>query len=541
MEHRTLSFRSILPLVLLTCPMVVGRAHAQGFEKAVRAEPFMDGLANVSQVRQNTGRALVVTNATIDPANGADMLLQVVDGQGEVLYDRVIGGPDYHDICKEVVQVDDAYYLAGYTRGIDASDAHTFTAFVIKVDPALNIVRQTNYILPGQEIYANAITVTQDKRLLIAGQVYDGSDLHTCVMKTDTAGNVLWLKQYALANSEVVRCIRELGGGDILLSGSIGLGFELSVPLAFKLGPTGNLKWGRYYNYPPVAPVERSSFDFIRATSVSDVLLAGHTDAKGAGGQDFYLAHIDTSGTPQEVFTYGGPQFEEPYGIDYDQSVGVLMFQGASGSFAPDFQPRGISMRIATQGSLLGATLYGDPALQQPIELYQYTRLDAACGLLSGVRPFPANDVYLTRITGSGASCNATAVTATAMQDTTTTGSFTATVTTLTPQVNTLELGTYTYTNDTLLCRQIVGVEDAAARPHLGIHPNPGEGTFQLDLPAGYRPVTWEVHDAVGRLLYRSRTTTGPITLPDDLPSGLFLIVLRDATGTPLTARYERQ
>lgn len=524
-------------MVLLAAGPLTAQTH---FEKVVNAEPFsIDGMACVSQIQQSTGRGLVVTNATIDPANGADMLLQVIDGDGAVLHDLVIGGPDYHDICKEVVQIGGAYYLAGHTRGIDTAEAHTFTAFVIKVDTALASFRQINYILPGQELYANAITATLDDRLLIAGQVYDGSDFHTCVMKTDTTGTLLWMKQYDMPFSEGVACIRELNGGDLLLSGSVTFGFELSLPLALKLGPTGAMKWGKYYNYPAVSPVERSSFQFIRPTSVSDVLLVGHTDVKGAGGQDFYLAHIDTSGTAHEVFTYGGAQFDEPYGVDYDASTGVLMVQGTSASFDPGFQPQGIGMRIATQGSLLSATLYGDLATQQPIDLHHYTRLDNASGLLSGVREFPANDIYLTRIANNGSDpCNAVAVTPTVMQDTTSTGDFTAVVTTLVPQVNALALSSYHYTDDTLLCAFTAGVADRIMDRGFGIRPNPGEGTLWLDLPAAFHPTLAEVQDGTGRPVHRMRWVAGPLTLPADLPPGLFLITLRATDGTALTERY---
>ncbi|HEX2618248.1 MAG TPA: hypothetical protein VHL57_11945, partial [Flavobacteriales bacterium] len=324
------------------------------FEKIVRADLFsIDGMALVAQAKQSTGRSLLVSNATIEPANGADMLVQVFDARGNVLHDLVIGNLDYHDVCKEVAQLGSAYYLTGFTRSIDTSAAHTFTAFVIKLDTALNFIWQKNYILPGQELYANAITPTMNSQLLIAGQIYDGSDFHTCVMRADTLGNLIWIKQYALDNSEGFTCIRELPGNEIMLSGSITFGFELSVPIVLKLDAQGTPVWGKYFNYPPVSFVERSAFQFIRSISNTEILLAGHTDVMGAGGQDVYVVRIDSSGAVMQAHTYGGDQFEEPYGLNFDQHLGELVVEGATGSFDPQFMPRGMSLRILPNGTLV--------------------------------------------------------------------------------------------------------------------------------------------------------------------------------------------
>ena len=76
------------------------------------------------------------------------------------------------------------------------------------------------------------------------------------------------------------------------MSGSMIFGFELVLPFVCKLNATGDFLWGKYYNYPP-GFVERSSFQFIRVGSMSNIQMAGYTDKFGAGSTDFYVVDID--------------------------------------------------------------------------------------------------------------------------------------------------------------------------------------------------------------------------------------------------------
>ncbi|MBK9196512.1 MAG: hypothetical protein IPO17_16325 [Flavobacteriales bacterium] len=283
--------------ILSACPAL---AQNSSFEKVVPA-PLLsfDAFARAAQVAPDQGRCVFATNALIGQLGDADVLMLRVNGAGDIVQSLTIGdttGQGYHDVAKEVVQSDKHYYVSGYTRAIDTSAAHTFTAFLIKVDTALNFKWQKNYILPGQEMYAEVMTPIGGSDLLVAGKIYDGNDFQSFLMRTDSTGAVQWIKQYQMPFGETIQCVRPLPGGDLLMSGSMIFGFELVLPFVCKVTAQGDWIWGKYYNYPPMSIVENSSFLFVRAASANDILLAGHTDVFGAGSLDAYVVNIDSSG-----------------------------------------------------------------------------------------------------------------------------------------------------------------------------------------------------------------------------------------------------
>jgi hypothetical protein len=530
---------------LCACGLSIS-ANAQGssFEKVVTAPIFsIDGIARAAQVLPDQGACVFASNTLTGQLGDANILLLRVNGQGTIVQNLGIGddnGQGYHDVAKEVVQTDKHYYITGYTRAIDTSAAHTFTALLIKVDTALNFVWQKNYILPGEEMYAEAMTPISGGDLLIAGKIYTGTDFQSFVMRTDSTGEPDWIKQYDMPHGETIECIRQLPGGDILLSGSMIFGFELVLPFVCKLNADGELLWGKYYNYP-AGFVERSSFLFIRVVASDHFQLAGYTDKFGAGATDCYVVDIDSSGTVNWARTYGGTQFDEPNMVQYDNASHELVMVGSSGSFATLGVPYPMAMRIAPDGVLVGAALYGDTSVYQPARFYHSCRTGNNNRLLMGSRDAPADDLYLVGTNNDLANgCNYHPVTPTIANQTTGTGAFTATYTIPEPQINNVALNLSNFTNETLLCDQPTAVHDLSPQPAgLSIFPIPGDGTFRLEWPASFAPTLVRVYDMQGQVVWSTRDVRREIHLPTTLAGGSYLAQITDRSGCQLSARCQ--
>ncbi|MEO8588279.1 MAG: T9SS type A sorting domain-containing protein [Flavobacteriales bacterium] len=534
----------VLLVLALAGPFGSVLAQASSFEKSVPAPIFsIDGIARAAQVAPDQGACVFASNALIGPLGDADILLLRVNGAGTITQNLVIGdagGQGYHDVAKEVIQADKHYYVTGYTRAIDTSAAHTFTALLIKVDTALNFVWQKNYILPGQEMYAEAMTNYGAYDLLITGKIYDGSNFNSFVMRTDSTGTPVWIKQYEMPLGETIECVRRLPGGDILLSGSMIFTFELVLPFVCKLNADGDFLWGKYYNYPP-GFVERSSFQFIHASSVDDIQLAGYTDKFGAGATDLYVVDIDSSGAVNWARTYGGSQFDEPNMVQFDNASNELVMVGSSGSFATLGAPYPMAVRIAPDGDLISAALYGDTAVYQAGRFYHSCRVGPDKRLLMGSRDFPADDLYLVGANSTLANaCAYHPVTPVVALQTTGTAAFTATVTIPQPLVNDSALARSHFTNETLLCDLPTGVGDDPVRTtEFSVYPSPGEGTFQLLVPRGFVPASIRVFNMQGQLVWNTTDPDGEVHLPMSLASGTYKVQLTDRSGEQLTATYQ--
>ncbi len=77
-----------------------------------------------------------------------------------------------------------------------------------------------------------------------------------------------------------------------------------------------------------------------------------------------------------------------------------------------------------------------------------------------------------------------------------------------------------------------VGIAERTALPPLQPYPNPGTGSFTLELPLS-APVTLELLDASGRVLHTQvlRTGTHSHTVQSALPAGVYVLRVREPEG----------
>ena len=534
--------RASLSLLTITWCVII-QAQPNSFEQVVPASSFsIEPAIRSSQIAQGDGSALLATNALTGALGDADLLLRKMNASGDLLHEVNIGdagGQGYHDVGMEVVQLGEHYFICGYTRGIDTTSPPTFTSFLIKLDTALNFQWQKNYVLPGPlELYANSMTLTDNGQFLIAGQLYDGFDFHTMLMKVGSDGSVIWMKQYQIPNGERVHCVRELPGGDILLSGNMIFGFELVLPFAFKVDPNGDFIWGRFYNYPPASPVEHSNFLFIHVQSVDDILLCGHTDVMGVGGQDYYIVDIDSSGAVNWARTYGAPQTEFPTAALFDAAASEVIMLGSSSSFTPTFTPNALAMRIAPGGLLIDAKLFGDTTTTQQAALMATQRVAADSRMMMGWRGFPDDDIYMAGTDNDlSNTCNSFAVLPASLPQTSTTGPFTAVVTTTAVLVTELTFITSSFLGDSLLCDSPTAVPEPMAPTVdiLTVVPNPAVGDIRLVCRGELRRTdAIEIVDVNGRILrtIHGNGTREVLIERGDLSPGMYLVrILRN--GAP--------
>lgn len=512
------------------------------FEKQINAEGFsIEPFARTSQIQQ-TWATLVAANANIGSLGDADMLFLRMDDQGNVLADRQIGEDNYHDVAKEVVWYDAHYYVTGYTRNTDTASNPTFTSFIIKLDSNLNMVWQKNFIFPAPaEIYSNSIVVSQNNTLLLSGQLYDGSEWNSFILRTDTAGTLQWFKQYSSPSSLIpmhMMCVREMGNGDLMVCGASSAGFQVILPFACRFDASGNFIWGKRFNTPP--NFQNSDFFYIQEITPGNVLLAGKTDFAGAGNMDYFVVSVNDSGSVNWAKTYGKDQIDWPFGAVYDAQAGELVMTGHSGSFTPSSGTmRGLVMQInPVSGALVGSRLVGDTLASYPLSLYNTNRFGNSARFITGTMGSPADKIYVAGTDNTLQSwCHTINVNPIETNITSATSSFTVNVTVPNPVMNGNKLSDTNFNSTSLLCSSPLAVaEQQQEAGTLRISPNPviagaAGGGITIALPEGFIPEQVEIFDLTGRRMMQQAWSGNVIILPESMGSGLYFLCVKNDTA----------
>jgi hypothetical protein len=286
----------------------------------------------------------------------SDFWIIKVDRAGNLLWQKSLGGSRSESVSSLVPSTDGGYVIAGSSRSNDGDvtgvhgppDGFTFLdAWVIKVDKNGNLVWQK--ALGGTSIeIALSIVASPDGGYVVAGytQSNDGdvSGNHgitadAWIVKLDENGNIIWQKTVGGSDHDFANSIIATKGGGYIVSGQTSSnngdvsGNHGSVDAwLFKLGENGNLLWQKTYG--------GSNNDYGRsvATGSDDgYVLLGYTNSNDGdvsgnhGRDDAWVVKVDGNGNKRWQKTIGGSNDEYVSSIVTIPHVGYA-FAGISRS-----------------------------------------------------------------------------------------------------------------------------------------------------------------------------------------------------------------
>lgn len=177
--------------------------------------------------------------------------------------------------------------------------------------------------------------MTSDGGFLAVGYTYSfgAGDVDVFAVKTDAAGDTLWMRAFGGSAPDCAHGVCETGGGDYLVAGytmSYGRGKEDVYLL--RLDAAGDTVWTRTYG-----GTELDEGRSVCLTSDGYILVAGKSHSFGAGQSDIYLLKIDAAGDTVWTRVFGGP------GADWAEDVfemydGTYGLSGTSGTVATTAQ-----------------------------------------------------------------------------------------------------------------------------------------------------------------------------------------------------------
>lgn len=265
----------------------------------------------------------MVGNSFSSGAGLSDIVLIRTDSLGQQQWSKTYGGQAMEHGYDVISASHGGLLICGYTT---SSGAGGKDMYIVKTDINGNVLWSKTYGGAGLDI-ARSIVETGDGHYLIFGytESYDVGKGDMYLIKTDTSGNVCWLKTYGGTNAEMGRKIRLAADGNYLLLGLTGSkGAGKSDYNLIKTDTSGNILWDKTYgnsNY-------QEAFDVI-PTSDNGYVMVGHSDIHGSDLNQMYVVKTDGNGVKLWEKYYGSSYNYYDYGRSViELNDGKLVFCG---------------------------------------------------------------------------------------------------------------------------------------------------------------------------------------------------------------------
>src|ERR1051326_6386144 len=416
----------------------------------------------------------------------ADILIIKTDSAGTVKWAKTFGTVDADEVWGLEIIKD------GYLVSAQTGNPHT-SRYLMKIDSLGNLIWvKTNF-------FAECMVPTPD-----GGLVFTTPYPANFITRVDSNYNVVWRKKYVIPGLQSTSSLRRSNHGNFLISGNIA-GYNNSTDYCLmKTDSLGNILWVKRYggnnydSYPDVQP----TFD-------GGCVMFGTTESFGVGNGDALMIKTDSSGNIQWSKTYGGTladggTFVKPtFG-----SIGYILTGNTQGFIPADTGCTfcsTISFVIKTDinGNFQWARRYGIGPQDNAVNIFQTQ--DGGYSLSGSTAAWGAGGLegWLIKTDNMGLSgCNDYATTPTVTSPTVmdTNVIFFESNDTLNIGTGTLfdRLVTPYITIECLSGPAGTGIKEIVANDKINVFPNPSDGIFNIECEEEIKMIS--VNDVLGRI-----------------------------------------
>lgn len=444
---------------------------------------------------------------------------------GDTVWTRkvITGG---FDLAYPIIQTKDSGFIAG-GRESDFG-AGGMDMLLIKLDANGNH-QWTKSIGGSDNETVNSIYQTFDGGYILAGNTYSFSaglnDFY--IVKTDVSGNITWSKSVGGAsNDNAYSIIQTTDSGYIAVGLSSSAGAGSTDVLATKLDKNGNVSWMKTYG-----GTGDDRANSVQQTTDGGYIIAGVTNSFGAGGYDFYLLAIDSSGNLSWNKTFGGAGAEWAYSAQITSDNGYVL-AGYATSFGAGSYDYYI-VKTNSTGDTLWTKTFGGATSDYATVIKQTPDNGYAIIGYKEIQqgfPFADYDFYFVKTDGNGDGlCNQNhtnthvGVPTTSVDDSLLTISSGGSVSSTSPTV-------VSGTTVTTFCSGVTTQLIEPTNSEFHLYPNPFHYSALLDFDnSKNRNCTLTIFDVQGRLMQTMTdiTTDRVEIIKQNLTSGLYFFQLR--------------
>jgi hypothetical protein len=233
--------------------------------------------------RELPDHSFILAGANYVSEDDGDILVTKTDSLGNILWSHTYGQLHIVEEAFSIAQLPDNGFIIGFVKA-NLNLNYSSDPGVLKVDSLGNQI-WLKYYGSYKDDWGSAVAVSQDSNYLL-GTTYAIEEpgpgnpmMKARILKTDTAGNIIWDKKYSqslfMGSSST---IDELPDGSIIASGS-GAFDDCMCNMAWiiKVKPNGDSIWMRRYVYKSVPNLDDDFLYDLYFTSDHGIIFTGET------------------------------------------------------------------------------------------------------------------------------------------------------------------------------------------------------------------------------------------------------------------------
>jgi hypothetical protein len=240
-------------------------------------------------IRQTSDGGYILIGDTYDTTNfTSDISLVKIDSVGNIVWSKAYGGIDYDEAVSVQQQSDNGYIVAG-----NYSTSFGQEAILFKVDSVGSLLWKQSYSFPGNFTFNNLKQGSNKDFLMIGTYQPNGINFSMGVIRTDSAGNVLWSKTYGGGIRDHATSGDETVDKGFIISGyTASFADTMGDIYLVRIDSIGNVLWSKTFG----GQYEDYSWSVLQ-TSDSGFILTGWTNGLGMTGvSDVYIVKTDSMG-----------------------------------------------------------------------------------------------------------------------------------------------------------------------------------------------------------------------------------------------------
>ncbi len=275
-----------------------------------------------------------------------------IDAFGNKIFSLAMGG-DSEDVISKVIETDDAYMLAGYTRSFGNGVESIYMA---KLDKSGEALWQKGYYSDKDDYYrANDIVQISPSNFLLAGfenhVKFFNSETNIYVNAINSDGVRNGIKRYGGSKEDEANSILNVADGYVIAGYTRTWGHGGKDAYVIKLDKEGNRIWHNAFgfSYDEVA-------NQIIQTSDGGYILVGTTDSDIRNQREIYVVKISANGSREWQGHYGSREDEEGFGIvEVDDGYVIAGYTKKTESYSSD----AYLLKLSKRGNVVWQKRYG--------------------------------------------------------------------------------------------------------------------------------------------------------------------------------------
>lgn len=278
------------------------------------------GLEEAYSMRQTTDGDFIFLGQTYSiGTGGADFWLVKTDPDGIVLWEKSYGG-ELNDIGRAVRQTrDGGFILVGTTssKGGGGSDI-----WLIKVSTSGAVIWDRTYGGRGDERGFSVEQTTGGGFIIVGSTRSKGKGLlDAWLVKVSSDGALEWDVTFGGRAEDVGHSVQQtIDGGYAFLGYTRSKGAGRADFWLVRTNRSGELLWEKTYG--------GMSDDFgysLQTLTDNGFILLGDSESEGAGGMDYRLIRVNSTGTAQWDRAYGGTTDDWSYSVQQTKDGGFIL------------------------------------------------------------------------------------------------------------------------------------------------------------------------------------------------------------------------